>query len=331
MPLDFNNAVTPFYSEAERTFATAQDWTAGGTDTLVLYLRGRAVDFEMPFATTAPVIDAKVDEIWSKAVILPVKITIDNANPPSGPLDCSSQFRELYDNDNLYVLVDINDSSLRNDSANAYQDDSVEIYVDGDNTKAAPGLSGNNRQYTFGWNATDIQGVNTNITGIVFAQTNTPTGWRIEIKMPWQSLKGTSAPVGKLVGVDCFYNDDDDGLDTRERQMGWHSTIGNDWQTAASWGTAKIAPAAGSVKPDVVYVALQDSAKHTATVTYPDPAITTTAAWVEWKIPLSDFTGVNLAKITKMTIGVGDKSKATAGGLGLLYIDDICLAKPAAK
>ena len=330
MPLDFNNVIAPFYSEAEKQFSTAQDWTAGGTDTLVLYLRGRVVDFEMPFVTTPPVIDAKVDDVWSKAVILPVKTTIDNANPPTGPLDCSVQFRELYDKDNLYVLVDINDNSLRNDSSSAYLDDSVEIYVDGDNTKAPPGLSGNNRQYTFGWNATDIQGTNTNITGIVFAQVNTPTGWRIEIKMPWQSLKGTSAPVGKLVGVDCFYNDDDDGADTRERQMGWHSTIGNDWQTAASWGTAKLAPAAGTAKPDVVYVSLQDSANHTAVVTHPNADITKTGNWAQWSIPLSDFTGVNAAKIKKMTIGVGDKSKATAGGLGLIYIDDISLAKSAA-
>ena len=42
MPLDYNNVNSPFYSEAERTFATAQDWTANGVDTLVLYLRAKA-------------------------------------------------------------------------------------------------------------------------------------------------------------------------------------------------------------------------------------------------------------------------------------------------
>ncbi len=41
MPLDYNNVNTPFYSEAEREFASAQNWTAGGADTLELYLRGR--------------------------------------------------------------------------------------------------------------------------------------------------------------------------------------------------------------------------------------------------------------------------------------------------
>ena len=32
MPLDYNNVKTPFYSEAEQTWAKPQDWTAGGVD-----------------------------------------------------------------------------------------------------------------------------------------------------------------------------------------------------------------------------------------------------------------------------------------------------------
>ena len=42
MPLDYNNVKTPFYSEAERTLAPVQDWTADGVDTLVLYVRSKA-------------------------------------------------------------------------------------------------------------------------------------------------------------------------------------------------------------------------------------------------------------------------------------------------
>jgi hypothetical protein len=327
MPLDFNNMASPFYSEAERAFAPAQDWTAGGTDALVLYIQGKGADFDILKAATAPVIDGKADAIWANAPILPLKTRIDGTDP-AGPADASGQFREVYDATYLYVLVDINDSSLRNDSSSAYLDDSVEVYIDGGNTKApSPGLTGTNRQYTFGWTATDIQGTNTNTTGIEFAQVNTPTGWSIEIKMPWQSLIGAGAPVGKLIGVDCFYNDDDDGADTRERQLAWHSTIGNDWQTPASWGTALVAPpqAAGA---DRVYVALQDSSNKTAVVTYPDPEITKAKTWVQWKVPLSSFTGVNLTKIKKMSIGVGDKANPAAGRTGVLFIDDICLVKP---
>jgi len=44
MPLDYNNVAAPFYSEAERTFATAQDWTVNDVNTLVLYVRGTATN-----------------------------------------------------------------------------------------------------------------------------------------------------------------------------------------------------------------------------------------------------------------------------------------------
>ncbi|MBP7053162.1 MAG: hypothetical protein KBE65_19315 [Phycisphaerae bacterium] len=48
MPFDYNNVESPFYSEAYRDFETAQDWTAGGTDTLVLYVQGRLINTAAP-------------------------------------------------------------------------------------------------------------------------------------------------------------------------------------------------------------------------------------------------------------------------------------------
>ncbi len=42
MPLDYNNARSPFYSEAERVWATAQNWAVNGNDTLVLFVRGKS-------------------------------------------------------------------------------------------------------------------------------------------------------------------------------------------------------------------------------------------------------------------------------------------------
>jgi hypothetical protein len=44
MPMDFNNAVEPFYSQADRTWAAAQNWTANGLNTLVVHARSTAVE-----------------------------------------------------------------------------------------------------------------------------------------------------------------------------------------------------------------------------------------------------------------------------------------------
>ncbi len=44
MPLQYDNATSPFYSETQREFETAQNWTAYGADTLALHFQGRPED-----------------------------------------------------------------------------------------------------------------------------------------------------------------------------------------------------------------------------------------------------------------------------------------------
>ena len=75
-----------------------------------------------------------------------------------------------------------------------------------------------------------------------------------------------------------------------------------------------------------LYVAVEDSTGKVAVATS-DAALTTTA-WTEWKIPLSNLTGVNLARVKKLYVGVGDRQAPVAGGSGRIYIDDIRVTKP---
>jgi len=76
-----------------------------------------------------------------------------------------------------------------------------------------------------------------------------------------------------------------------------------------------------------LYVAVEDSAGKVAVVTHSDPAAAKLTAWTEWKIPLSSFTGVNLAKVKRLYIGVGDRVAPAKAGAGRIYIDDIRLTK----
>jgi hypothetical protein len=75
-----------------------------------------------------------------------------------------------------------------------------------------------------------------------------------------------------------------------------------------------------------LYVAIEDSAGKVGVATN-DAALTVTS-WTEWKVPLSTVTGVNLAKVKKLYLGVGDRKAPVAGGAGRLYIDDIRVTKP---
>ncbi len=77
-----------------------------------------------------------------------------------------------------------------------------------------------------------------------------------------------------------------------------------------------------------LYVAVEDSAGKVAVVTHSDPAAVQAGTWTEWKIPLGSLTGVNLAKVKKLYIGVGDRKAPAKGGAGRIYIDDIRITKP---
>ena len=58
-----------------------------------------------------------------------------------------------------------------------------------------------------------------------------------------------------------------------------------------------------------------------------NPALVNAAAWTQWQIPLSDFAGVNLAKVKTMYIGVGDRANPAPGGNGKIFVDDIRVVK----
>ena len=79
-----------------------------------------------------------------------------------------------------------------------------------------------------------------------------------------------------------------------------------------------------------LYVAVQDSAGKLKVVTHPDPAATTQASWQAWQIPLSEFNaaGVNLTRVKKLILGVGDRSNPKPDGAGHLFIDDIGVGHP---
>jgi len=73
-----------------------------------------------------------------------------------------------------------------------------------------------------------------------------------------------------------------------------------------------------------IYVALNGVA-----VFHDDPAVAQATSWTQWRIPLSAFAdqGVNLAAINTVSVGLGDKNNLTAGGSGVLYVDDIRLVR----
>ncbi|MBW7988614.1 MAG: LamG domain-containing protein [Planctomycetes bacterium] len=101
-------------------------------------------------------------------------------------------------------------------------------------------------------------------------------------------------------------------------------TSNNDW-TVKGVNRLTIWYRGGSANAaEQLYVVLNG----TAVVTNDNPDAAQTSEWTEWNIDLQAF-GVNLANVTSITLGLGNRSNPTAGGSGMMYFDDIRLYQPA--
>jgi len=113
----------------------------------------------------------------------------------------------------------------------------------------------------------------------------------------------------------------------------WYSEAELTWTSPQNWATNGLDTLSLCVRgkatngPEKLYVSLQDSAGKTATVVNSNSEAVLATQWTQWQIPLANFAGVNAAKIKKMVIGVGDRASPKKGGAGLIYIDDIRVAK----
>jgi regulation of enolase protein 1 (concanavalin A-like superfamily) len=180
-----------------------------------------------------------MDATWAGANAYSIaNVTIGSAVPAS---DLSGSFRVLYDATNLYLLVEVTDQTLLNDSGTGwYFDDTVEVFIDGDYSRSATGYDGvNDFQLAVRYNDGNviIRGSNSApVPAGAQARLATATGgYVLEMTLPLAQI-GVSPVDGYLLGLDVQVNDDDDGGD-RDTKMAWWSTTDNTWQYPSLFGT----------------------------------------------------------------------------------------------
>jgi len=99
--------------------------------------------------------------------------------------------------------------------------------------------------------------------------------------------------------------------------------VTGDWTVVDIGTAAQLNPANDA---DDLYVAVQDKSGKVAVATWANGTVQTD--WTQWKIPLSQFTGVNMSAVAKIFIGVGNRDNPQPDGAGLVYIDEIRVIKP---
>ncbi|MBC8375095.1 MAG: T9SS type A sorting domain-containing protein [FCB group bacterium] len=216
-----------------------------GTDALTVRVN-RNLPTSAPaiyYTGTPIVIDDQVDATWVNTP----EMGINNVTVGARTADFQAQWKAMYDAENLYLLVEVNDEVLINDSGNGwYMDDVVEVFIDADNSSGGVYDGINDFQFGFRWDDDVIKiGNNSvnNTTGIEFVQYATPVGYNLEASFLW-SLLGVSPDNISMIGFDVAVDDDDNGGD-RECAVASIFTADNAWHNPSVFGNVPLVVTVG--------------------------------------------------------------------------------------
>ena len=319
MPFSYDNTAGVAYSEAERTFVPAQDWTRKGVMSLTLWFRGLPASVGS-FTPGPPVytITAGGEDIWDEAdefhyaykqlsglgSIQAKVLSVTNTDPWAKAgvmiretLAPGSTFAAVYitpGNGCRFHLRSIIDGSATSDSS---------VVTNEQKAITAP--------Y---W--VKLERVGGNRFNAYYSSNPATDPWHL---MAWSPQIVTMAP-DVYIGLALTSHNVNTTCVAEFSDVTTTGTVTGQWQSQDIGIESNVA--------DQLYVALADSANNSATVKHPDPDAVLLDTWQEWNIDLTDFGGVNPASIKKMSIGVGDRVTPQAGGSGKLYIDDIRLYRP---
>lgn len=149
------------------------------------------------------------------------------------------------------------------------------------------------------------------------------------------SETGTARPNGASIDPAVFHGG--------KQSMSWtydnatapfHSELSREWATPQDWTRQDIKTLSlwfcgrrvnrGS---SLLYIAIQDATGASAMVRYDDPDVARLDSWWQWNIDLTGLrqTGVNMAAVKKIALGMDDGLNLQPGSTGTLHFDDVRL------
>jgi len=297
---------TKLYAEAEREWATPQDWTTNGAAVLTLWFRGLPPAYgsftagpPMTMAARGGGIIGTADQFhfafkpFSGDASITTKVV--SLTDTGTAARVGVMIRESMAPDALHAMVAVTPTSgialiSRTTAGGASATATTQANV------AVPQwirLTRSGRNFT-----AEYSGNGT---------TWTPLGTPVTIAMSSDAYIGLGLTSGNVAATG----------------MAEFSNVTTTGSVTGSWQSQDIGIPSNTAAP--LYVALQDSANHSAIVKYEDPAATTIDTWTEWNIPLAALAGVKPSAVRKIAIGVGDRTNLQAAGSGTMYFDDIRL------
>jgi len=216
------------------------------------------------------VLDGKLDDlVWLHAPWHLIQAK-DATVPADSDKDASVKFATAADEEFLYVAAQITDDKVlsgENTGCDVWNDDSIEVYIDGENDKAGA-YDVNDAQITVG---ADVIGVEPEVdvlagllggcvgitqgpaTETIATGQETKDGWNVEIAVPLRNAGWNIKPENGLrIGFNVQYNDDDDG-GGRDHKLIWCAEevkLGEaSWQNPSRFAELQFVQAVLAVSP----------------------------------------------------------------------------------
>ncbi|MGO4546738.1 endo-1,4-beta-xylanase [Paenibacillus sp. 2TAB23] len=179
------------------------------------------------FAT--PTIDGSIDSVWSEATEIPVNRYQMAWQGATGVA------KTLWDNQNLYVLIQVNDAQLDKSNTAAYEQDSIEIFLDENNAKTSF-YQDDDGQYRVNFDNETSFNPSSIAEGFESATKVSGTSYTVEVKIPFKKVTPSS---DKKLGFDVQINDAKDGA--RQSVAAWNDTTGNGYMDTSVYGVLTLA------------------------------------------------------------------------------------------
>ncbi|MFB9328840.1 endo-1,4-beta-xylanase [Paenibacillus aurantiacus] len=205
---------------------SAQDADAAGYGKLTLAAAPKVA--ESIFGT--PQVDGVMDAAWNNAAELATGIWVEGAS------GSTAKFRTMWDADNLYVYAVVTDAKLSDASANAYEQDSVELFVDQNNGKTES-YEDDDGQYRINYKNVKTVGGHASQDNYVSATKTIEGGYVIETAI---ALDTITPADGALVGFDFQVNNDEDGDGDRDSVANWADPSGSSYMNTSKLGGLRL-------------------------------------------------------------------------------------------
>ncbi|WP_051250680.1 endo-1,4-beta-xylanase [Paenibacillus harenae] len=178
-----------------------------------------------------PVIDGSIDALWSGAQELATDRWVQ------GSSGSTANVRTLWDGSRLYVLAEVTDALLTKRSPNAWEQDSVEFFIDQNHARTGT-YDSDDGQYRV--NFDNEKSVSPGSSGgkLISAAQRTADGYVIEASIDWT---GTPPQAGSLIGFDVQVNNDENDDGVRDSVAIWNDASGMSWMSMSGIGVLELA------------------------------------------------------------------------------------------